>query len=191
MKLALCVASLSLAACAAVPSGASPTSPGEILENRFSIYLGQRSLDEDDYDPVEDQATLGFEFSQEKVDSAIGWEIGIMGSGADEEVGATDVEGRTGELYGGVRKSFGHNVVRPYVGAGLAFINSDIEVSGVGSDDDTSLAGYAHGGVAFAVSEAFLLGLDLRVLFGSDLEIAGIDTDADYGQLALFMAFGF
>ena len=34
-------------------------------------------------------------------------------------------------------------------------------------------------------------GLDLRFLFGSDLELGNVDTDADYGQLAFFLGFAF
>ena len=191
MKISMCLTFLGLASCAALPSGGPVQGPSAANENRISIYLGQRSLDEDDYAPVEDQATLGFEYSQEAAGSAFGWEVGIMGSSDDDRVAGFDVEARTGELYGGIRKSFGDDAVRPFVGGGLAIINSEIEVVGAGSDDDSSFAAYLHGGVALAVSESFLLGLDLRLLFGSQLEIVGIDTDADYGQIALFLGFGF
>ena len=187
MKLALCLASLSLASCAALPSGSPVQDPSAARENRISLYLGQRNLDEDDWAPVDEQATFGLEFSQERLGSAIGWEVGLMGSADDDDVAGLDVEVTTGELYGGVRKTFGDGVVHPYVGGGLALINLKADVSGVGDDDDGSAAGYAHGGVAFAVSESFFLGLDLRLLFGSDVTIAGFDSDADYGQLALLL----
>jgi hypothetical protein len=176
-----------LGSCMAVAPQAAPGSPPEAApERQFTIYLGQRSLDSTDWSPVDDQPTLGIEFSQESTGSAIGWEVGLAGS-SDE---SGPLKGSTGEIYGGVRKSFGSDTVRPYLGGGLSFINAKAEV-GSASDDDSSLAGYVHGGLQFLVSRTFEIGLDLRVLFGSDLEIAGVSTDADYGQAALTFGWRF
>lgn len=189
MKLALCLATLLLVSCAAVQSGAPPAASASpaVRENHISFYLGQRNLDEDDWSPVDEQVTLGVEFSQQKPGDMVGWEVGLMGSNDKDHIAGTDVEVSTGEVYGGLRKTFGTGSFRPYIGGGLSFIHLDADVTGIGDDDDSSAAGYVHGGVAFALSESFFLGLDLRVLFGSDLEIAGFDTDADYGQLALVL----
>jgi opacity protein-like surface antigen len=195
VKTTVAISFLLLASCAAAPAAVRPATaegaPSESKPNRIALYLGQRSFDEDDYAPVEDQFTFGLEFAQEYRDSPVGWEIGLMGSADESSVGGFDVEGSTGEIYGGVRKSFGSERIRPYVGAGVSFINSDFEVVGVGSDDDSSVGAYAHGGVAFEITPSFLLGLDLRGLFGTDIEIAGFQTDADYLQFAIFAGFGF
>lgn len=192
VKIAAFIALMTLASCAAVPTSTSPTqTSNELHDNRVSLYLGQRSLDEDDYAPVDKQATLGVEYARETAGSVIGWEVGLMASGDEDDVGGFNVKGSTGELYGGIHKSFGTGTVRPYVGAGLAYIGSKVEVSGVGDDDDSSAAGYAHAGVTFDLGPSFFLGLDARLLFGSDLEIAGVNTDADYGQLALVLGFAF
>lgn len=191
MRFALFIASLSLAACAAVPSSPPIQDTSGFRDNRISIYLGQRQLDEDEWSPVDEQPMFGLEYSRETLDSAVGFEVGIMGSSDDDDVGGVDFEVNTGEIYGGVRKTFGEDVLRPYVGAGISFINLEADVSGFGEDDDGSPAFYAHGGLAIAASEAFMIGLDLRFLIGSDLEVAGIDTDADYVQLALMIGIGF
>ncbi len=188
MKLAL-VLVFALASCASIPGSRPDESADAASANRLALYLGMRGLDEEDYEPVENQFTMGLEFVHEPVGSAIGWEIGLLGSRDEGEQSGFDVEGRTGELYGGIRKSFPTENVRPYVGAGLAYIDSEFEVSGVGSDDDASIAGYLHGGVQFDLSESFFLGIDVRYLLGSDLEIVGVDTDADYQQYALVLGF--
>lgn len=192
MKLALCLALSSLAACASVQSSPTPvpdsTAPPE---NRIGIYLGQRQLDEDEWEPLDEQPVFGLEYSREAEGDAVGFEVGIMGSADDDTVLGTDVEVSTGELYGGIRKTFGEDVLRPYVGAGLSFLNLQVDASGLGDDDDTSPAFYAHGGLAIAASDTFMIGLDLRFLLGSDLEIAGVDTDSDYVQLALMLGIGF
>lgn len=180
---------LLLASCAAAPSAPQEMSTAD-RANRISIYLGGRELDEDDYDPVESQFTFGIEFVHERPENVVGFEIGLMGSEDDGHLGPFDVEGRTGEIYAGIHKSFGTDVVRPYVGVGLAYINSEVEVENV-DDDDGSAAGYAHAGINFDVSPAFAIGFDFRILFASDMEIAGVDTDADYGQLALILGFAF
>jgi hypothetical protein len=189
MKLAIALAALSLTACAAQSSSA-PVAAKE-KENRIALYLGQRSLDKGDWEPVEDQPTIGLEFVHETADFPVGFEVGLMGSSDDDNVGGVDLTGSTGELYGGVRKTFGSDVVRPYVGAGLSYIDAKIEASGFGDEDDSSIAGYIHGGVDFDITESFFLGVDLRFLFGSDLNIAGFDTDADYTQLALRLGWAF
>jgi len=193
MKLALCLALSSLAACASVQtSGPTPVPDSTTSrENRIGIYLGQRQLDDDEWSPLDEQPMFGLEYSREGEGDAVGFEVGIMGSADDDTVLGTDVEVSTGELYGGIRKTFGEDVLRPYVGAGISFVNLEVDASGLGDDDDTSPAFYAHGGLAIAASDAFMIGLDLRFLLGSDLEIAGVDTDADYVQLALMLGIGF
>lgn len=159
--------------------------------SRVTVYLGQRSLDEGDWAPVEDQATFGVEFAREPAGSTIGWEIGLLGSADETTVAGFDVEATTGELYGGVRKTFGSGVARPYVGGGLSFINAEVDVSGLGSFDDSSPAAYAHAGISFDVTPSFFLGLDLRLLLGSDMTIGGISGDADYTQLAVHLGWAF
>lgn len=186
MKLIAATSLAFLGSCMAVAPQGAGSPPPAAPEKQFSLYLGQRSLDSTDWSPVEDQATFGIEFSQESTGSAIGWEVGLAGSSDD----SGSITGSTGELYGGVRKSFGSDTVRPYVGGGLSFINATAEV-GSASEDDSSLAGYVHGGLQFLVSQTFAIGLDIRLLFGSSLTIAGFDTDADYGQAALTVGWRF
>jgi hypothetical protein len=159
--------------------------------NRISLYLGQRDLDHHDYDPVDDQGTAGLEYVREPSGTPLGFEAGVMGSRDSEHEAGFDIKGKTGEVYAGLHKSFGHDVVRGYVGAGVSYINSKVEVEGIGDDDDSSFAGYVHGGLTADLTTSLYLGLDLRFLFGSSMTIGGVDTDADYGQLALLLGFAF
>ena len=171
--------------------GVSTSSSSADRNSRVTIYLGQRSLDESYWAPVEDQATFGVEYAREPAGSTIGWEIGLLGSADETTVIGFDVEATTGELYGGVRKTFGSGVARPYVGGGLSFINAEVDVAGLGSADDSSPAAYAHAGISFDVTSSFFLGADLRLLFGSDMTIAGVSGDADYAQLAIHLGWSF
>lgn len=188
MRLALCSALSLLAACATVPSAAVVQNNTAEHSDRIAMLLGVRALGKDDFEPVEKQGTIGFEFSHEKPDAAIGFEVGLQLSGDEDDNGGLDTEAGTGELYAGVRKSFGDESVHPYIGGGIALIAAEVEANG-SDDDDVSGAAYAHAGVAFDLAENFFIGLDARVLFGSDLELGGVDTDADYGQLAFVIGF--
>jgi hypothetical protein len=53
------------------------------------------------------------------------------------------------------------------------------------SDDDTTFGGYAHLGAFWRVPGGFSVGVDGRIATTSDLELFGVDTDADYSQIAL------
>jgi opacity protein-like surface antigen len=188
MKLALVLAVSTLASCAALPATRSAEDSEPPSSNRLALYAGLRQFDEEDFDPVEDQGMLGIEFSHEGSGSGPGFEIGLMGSRDDGEFSGFDVEGRTGEIYGGLRKSFQLERVRPYIGGGLSYIDAEFDVGAVG-EDDGSLAGYVHGGVAFDLGESFFLGIDVRWLMFSEIEIGGIEGDADYSQYALVLGF--
>ncbi len=190
MKLACCLAVLALASCASTPAVRADETAADVKDMRITLYLGARQLDEEeDFEPAEDQAMIGAEFVYERPESAVGFEIGLMGSADEGEALGFDVEGNTSELYGGIRKTFGSGVVRPVLGAGVSFLNAEFKASGVASDDDSSIAGYLHGAVLFDISRSFFLGVDVRYLLGSDLEIGGVDTDADYAQYALVLGF--
>lgn len=179
---------LALSACSAVPKAAWQD-PGDDPDRptRIALYLGQRNLDEDDYEPVDEQGMLGIEFVHEAQESVVGWEFGLAGSAAEDDdvLPGTDIEATTGEVYAGIRKSIGSAMVRPYIGGGVSYIQSELEAAGFGSVDDGSIAGYVHVGVSLDIVPGFFVGLDLRILVGSDLEYGPFDSDADYEQLAL------
>jgi hypothetical protein len=149
----------------AVPS-TPPAASSHATDNCVRLYFGQRMFDEDFWSPLEDQLTFGLEFTSENPSRFIGWEAGAMYSFDDDDVAGFDVEASSWELYGGIRKTFldPDSVLRPYLGAGLAWITGDVEVSGLGSDDDDSFGAYLHGGLDARVTESLIVGADLRSL---------------------------
>lgn len=177
-----------LAACAA--SGDLRTLPEEGRDNSLAVYLGARSLDQSDYEPLDDQALFGVEYALERSGESFGFEAALLGSYDDVGLFGTTREASTAEVSFGLRKTFGQETVRPRLGAGISFIGATIEGGG-SRDDDSSLAGYAHGGLGVRMSDAVELGFDFRVLFGSELRLEGQDTDADYSQFAFFVAWAF
>ena len=155
---------------------------------RLMLYVGQRRLDEQDYGSVDRQPTLAIEYANESPRQRLDWEAALLVS-HDEEGNAAD--GTTREISYGIRRSFGQGRARPYVGGGVAYIDSELDTAGASSDRDGDFAGYFHVGFAMHVTSALVLGLDTRVLHGSRLRLAGVDTDADYAQIALGIGFEF
>ena len=193
LKLVAVFAPLALSSCMSTPSAQVPVTGGSrSMEPRsqMAIYLGARSLDQDLWSPVEDEGVFGFEYSHQDSPESFGWEVGLQGSRDEGTILGTHVEGRTGEVYGGMRKSFGTETVRPYIGAGLSIIRAEMDV-GSADDSDTSAAGYVHAGVDFLLSPTFFVGIDIRGLFGSSIDIAGVNGDSDYGQGAFTFGWRF
>jgi hypothetical protein len=181
---------LLFASCAGAPNRAQEMTTAD-RSNRVSLYFGGRQLDDDDYEPVDEQFTYGIEYVREPAGSVIGFEVGAMGSESREHESGFDVKGRTGEIYAGLHKTLGHDVIRGQFGAGVSYIQSKIDIEGIGDDDDTSFAGYVHGGITADLGTTAYIGLDLRFLFASDMTLGGANTDANYGQLALMLGFAF
>ncbi len=196
MRLVALLLGLSFASCTVVPSSNYESSAANSKDraNRVTAYLGGRSFSDDNIEDagVEDQGVIGVQFSQQRADWAVGWEAGLLISADSDDGQGFDVDVATAELYGGVRKSFGSGVVRPYVGAGLSLIGVAVDVEVLDDDDDDSALGfYAHGGVDFQITPLFSLGLDVRGLLGADVELFGADIDTDYLQFALAAGFSF
>ncbi|HZL99475.1 MAG TPA: porin family protein [Planctomycetota bacterium] len=165
-----------------------------MTSRHITILLGERMLDDDDWDPVEDQLALGVELDGTDPSTGHGYEVGLTSSYDEDDVGPVDVEGSTFDIYGGYRHTFRPDpAVHPYLSAGLAWIFGEVELDGPGptpDDDDSSLGAYVRAGIGFDLNERTRLGIDYRHLFLSDVDILGID-DIDFDQLALTLGFAF
>lgn len=78
--------------------------------------------------------------------------------------------------------------VRPYLGGGVSTVGVAID-DDVDDDADQSFGYWAHGGVLFRLGNRFNVGLDARVLRGTDFRVLGVDFDADYETYSLFFGF--
>lgn len=187
-NLPIALATLALSGCAATavqqpppPSASGPTS-------HISLFLGNRSMNDDDWDPVDDQTVFGIGYDTKL--SSIPFEFEAAVARSKDESGS--VEGITRELSAGLRKTFdvGEPKLHPYVGGGLGLIRAEVEAPGP-DDDDTSLGIYLHGGLGYDLSAEWQVGIDLRFLFGSDITLLGNNMDADYTQFAVYVAYAF
>jgi len=154
---------------------------------RHAAQLGVADLG-GDYEPVEQQATLGWSMNRHAEESGISYEIGAQVAGDTANVGGVDITSANFELYGGPRYEWVLDSVRPYLAGGLSLLTTELEgrvgVAGV-SDNDTTLGLYLGGGVDFMITERFFMGLGLRSAFGHEPELFGIEGDAAFTQFFL------
>ena len=185
---------------AAIVLAMGATATPALAEGNANFVLGLRALDDDDWEPVEEHVVFGVTVDFGKEDWPIHLAAGYMGSRSEEEEAGLDIKATVSELSFGVLKVWDSSNTRPFVGGGLAALNAELEVDIPGffgfpggasvTADDTSLAFYAQGGVFWRIGSRFNIGFDARALFGSELEDAGVETDADYFQLGLLLGWG-
>jgi len=165
-----------------------------------NFLIGGRGLDEDLWDPVDDHSVFGVTVDFGGAEWPVRIETGFYGSAAEDTVddallGGIDVTLTVAEFFFGVNKTWTPaGKVRPFVGGGLASVIADIELDtaffGGTDDDDQSLGAYVHGGVFWRLGPKFNIGLDGRVMTGTDLTLFDSETDVDYVQLGLVLGFG-
>ena len=187
--LSIALVLLGASGCATVAQNAAPAPSATTGASHISVLLGERWLGHDDWGPVDDQFLLGVGFDTPLSVIPAEFEANVFRSKDD----SGDVEGITREVSAGLRKTFplaDQPKLHPYVGGGLSVIRGEVEAPGP-DDHDTSLALYLHGGAGYDLSSEWQLGLDLRFLFASDIELNGHHGDADYAQLAFFVSYAF
>jgi len=162
------------------------------------LKIGGRSLDDDKFwDEVDHPFTIGAEFAFRKPESTFGPEFGLSFAVDGEDRAALDTVATFFEAYGGLRATgdFGPGKrIHPYAGAGLVGILADERhVAGASKidDNDVTLGGYAHIGVYYSISRLIHIGVDGRIVFGTDLDLFSTSTDADYEQLTFIIGAGF
>ncbi|NOT31599.1 MAG: outer membrane beta-barrel protein [Planctomycetes bacterium] len=189
------IAVVTFSACAAVQanSGTAQAQEGQGRPSSlFGIVIGSRSLDDDTaWDQIESPFVVGFEGGT--VGDPVGFEVGLSFAGDSTTVSGVDVTNTFLELSLGARGVFGDGPLFPYVGGGVALITAEVEGESGGSsvsDDDASVGLYGHGGVLYRLGVNFFVGIDARLVTGTSLEIFGIDSDADYTQIAAVLGWG-
>ena len=178
---------------------AAPRAPASQLDSmsdrHVTLLLGERMLDESDWDPVENQWAGGVEVDGTDPDSGHGYEFGMTFSRDDDDEGPIDIEGNTFDVYGGYRYSFrpDERSIHPYLSGGLAVIRGEVKVDtpvGNDEDDDISPGAYVRAGIGFDLSDRMRVGLDYRHMFLTDVDIGPI-SDVDFDQVMVTLGFSF
>ena len=152
------------------------TSAEENFTGNFNLVFGAKRLDQDDWEPVEDQADFGLEFNCKHPSwpISIAWEYIVSYDKHEEQFSGlnTKIEGATIELNVGILKIWDKTPhVRPYIGGGLCFM--DAAVSGTLvlspglelsiSDDGYGTGFWFAGGVYWTVWKHLNIGFGLKL----------------------------
>ena len=160
----------------------SPQRPASVY-NVSLLVLGRVV---DDAEPADEQVGWGLEFDAYDPRNIFGFEIGVSRTSDETSVSGADFEATVEEIYLGARKTWGApGQLHPFVSAGLSFVEAEAELSGAGSDDDSSFGLYGRGGPYWTFVEHFNLGADLKAPVGTDIEFG----DANYIQVGLILAY--
>lgn len=162
-----------------------------------NLKAGAKALDEDDWEPLEDQNEIGADVDFRMVDWPVSVTVALYGSAQKKEISGMDVEGKTGELRIGIKKIWEPDPsMRPFVGGGIAFISAENEwvneylspLQLKVSDDDQGTGLWVSGGVFWTIKECFNLGFELG-LSSVDVTLFNQEKKAGGAHAALLLGY--
>ncbi|MEQ1801082.1 MAG: outer membrane beta-barrel protein [Gammaproteobacteria bacterium] len=140
--------------------------------------LGVRSLQDDLWDGLDNQVAFGVTADFGLGELPLYLATGLVVSVDDGGEGFGDATGAVADLSVGLKLMPTEGNIRPYIGAGIASVGASIDTD-FGDDDDQSFGYYIGGGALFRIGGHFTLGVDVRYLGGTDIELFGFEGDAD------------
>ncbi|MEJ2391093.1 MAG: hypothetical protein P8019_06775 [Gammaproteobacteria bacterium] len=148
-----------------------------------NFFLGQKSLKSSDWSPLENQTAFAVLVDFKQNNWPVSIAIDTLGSYKESTVSGIKFEGSTGEVDLGIRKIWdvSGTAMRPYVGGGIAFIKAKLQgtYGFTVSDEDNGVGYWLNGGIYWALTPHFNLGMDLRysqakvTLYGIEVEAGG------------------
>jgi hypothetical protein len=159
-----------------------------------SVFLGNKTLNEDDWNPVDDQTEIGFLLDFRPENWPVNIAIDYLDS-SEYKIQYTPsrsirIDGITREINIGIRKIFEISPsICTYIGGGIAYIHGEFETSeffinqgvittSVDSDNGTGI--WVDVSLYWYLDRYWNLGVDLRyskaeiTLFGADVEAGGL-----------------
>lgn len=152
-------------------------------EGQVNFFLGQKSLDSEDWQPAEDQPEFGVMMSFGRSNGPVDVAIDILTSAKEADVVVNNSQfvskftGTTLEIASGVRKIWKTGRARPYLGGGLALISA----SGVLKNAGVTLIDVSDGTIGLWTSCGVFWRLGKRFNLGFDLRYSSADVDLDLG----------
>jgi hypothetical protein len=172
-----------------------PVAPGERDKN-LDISLGYRKFGSGVFNAADNHVamTLKYDFGGKIIRPVVG--LGYSSSEVKNNNFAIfqprDDEADVFELSAGFLVSRFDKALRPYFGAGVAWISVDIELvepGAVVSYHDSDQGFYLNTGFIRTVGKGHPVnvGMDIRYLTGTEIEIQGRTGDADYFQIGFLV----
>jgi len=149
------------------------------------LSVGRRTLDEDDWAPLEEQLALGVELVGAPSEEHWAWELGLAHSEDEVTAMGADLHASTLGVHAGLRRWIGSSALRPYFAGGVTAIYADLDTS-----DGWSYGGYGRVGLSLAVADRLSLGVDARYAFVRPLGLDDPGVDLDGFQVAVTLGIG-
>ncbi len=184
----------------AVPFAPEPALAG----GNVNFVLGARTMRDDAWGDLQDQGAFGVAVDFSPEDWPIHFVFGAQVSAQEDDdeeffFFEDSLTGVVGELsFGAVFLPNTNTTTRPYIGAGLVRTATAIDLDGEFGEDededrdsDNSWGYYANAGVYWRLGTRFNIGIDGRLVRGTDEVVFGQRRSAQYGQIGLLLGFGF
>jgi hypothetical protein len=177
---------------------------------RAAFHMAQREFRDGSIGDGDDHFGLGLELAGEPYDAWIGLEFGLFTSSSlaqwsrwgpvfsgldDDDLDIGAAESRSFELSLGAHKEvrpFGGPVALTF-GSGAALLEleeAELDVTFT-SDDDADIGWYGHFGIHYVLAAPGRIGIDVRMLEGTEHELSGRTLSGDYRQIAFVFSFYF
>lgn len=163
----------------------------------FSVLYGKKSLDSNDWDPVDEQTEIGFGVTYQQA----GWPLAMVISYLSSDDTYTEtflgetfkVKGETKEVGFGVRKNVTEDKAKFFIEGGLASISAKFSVSDSTdsiSDSDSAMGFWFGAGLDMRVADAVSIGALVRM---SNASVTLFDVDGEAGgtHFNIFAAYHF
>lgn len=152
----------------------------KLTESNFSVFLGQKKLNNDDWEPVDSHTEWGVIADLGRKDSVVNLVVSYVMSEDNATLNGGDFTGETWELGLGLRKLIPLAPdIAPYVEAGVAFMDATLDSAVNASSSDSAFGVWGGAGVSFAVGERLTVGVNARytsasaTLLSKDREVGG------------------
>lgn len=172
---------------------------GAYATGSFSIIYGEKSLEKDDWKPIESQTGFGFVGEYQKPD----WPVALVATYFRSENVATrtvpsidiriKMTGETTELGFGIRKYLIENRLRFFVEGGLMSISAKIKAEALGvsvSESDSGIGYWFGAGADVMVNDTLSIGLFARKSDAS-VTLGGVNGQAGGMHVGISAAYHF
>jgi opacity protein-like surface antigen len=170
--------------------------PAYCTSGNVNFFIGQKSMDDSDFwKPVDDHTEFGVNFDMIEKGWPVSLDLGLMMSSDESSDNYGSIEGKTNELYVGIKKIWviRNFPLKPFVSGGLSYVSAEMEGEnyyGYFDDDDSAMGFYLSAGAYATLSKHLNLGLLFRIS-KAEVELFGDDVDAGGEHFGLFLGYHF
>ncbi len=159
----------------------------------FNLLLGQKMMDEDDWDPVDLHDAAGIEATWGGSEWPFHIATDVYYSTDEEDNSSLDADVTTIEVGLGIREIRTLDNFNWYLGVGIGLIQAELEIetsSGEFEEDDSGIGGWASAGVFWRFGSHFNVGVGIRYS-KADVDLFGEEFDAGGFNYGILLGMGF